>query len=162
VRFVTFLCLCSAVACAPAAPPLAHAQPSAEALARAVLDAVELGDETTLRAVALSEEEFREYVWPELPASRPERNLPLSYVWSDLHQKSERSLRTTLAEYGGWHYTLIGLRFDAETTDYVAFKVHRQAVFRVSRGPDTREVRVCGSMIEMNGAWKVFSYVIDD
>ena len=49
-------------------------------------------DRARLDALALSEQEFRDHVWPDLPAARPERNLPFSYVWGDLHQKSNISL----------------------------------------------------------------------
>ncbi len=54
-----------------------------------------------LRDLALNEIEFREQVWPELPAARPERNLPFSYVWGDLRQKSDANLERTLARHGG-------------------------------------------------------------
>src|SRR5688500_10220904 len=79
------------------APPLANACQSLESLAAAVLDAVALRDEVRLRSLALNEQEFREHVWPELPAARPERNLPFSYVWGDLRQKGAASLELLLA-----------------------------------------------------------------
>ena len=78
------------------APLLSNTYPSPEALATAVMGAVERRDATALRALALNEQEFRDHVWPELPAARPERNLPFSYVWGDLRQKSEEGLALTL------------------------------------------------------------------
>jgi hypothetical protein len=45
-------------------------------LAREVLAALVLRDAGRLRALPLSEGEVRKHVWPELPASRPERNVP--------------------------------------------------------------------------------------
>jgi hypothetical protein len=161
VRFVAIISVCSAIACAPARP-LEHAQPTAESLARAVLDAIARRDHDTLSALALSEAEFREHVWPELPAARPERNMPMSYVWADLHRQSERGLRMILAEHGGRHYRLTALRFTGEITDYVAYRVHRAPVFVVSRGAAQAEMRLSGSLIEQAGRWKVFSYVTDD
>ena len=77
-------------------PPLANTSASPEALAAAVLDALARGDRARLDALALTEQEFRDHVWPDLPAARPERNLPFSYVWGDLHQKSNLSLAQTL------------------------------------------------------------------
>jgi hypothetical protein len=147
--------------CAPS--PLQHAQPSAEALARAVMDAVERRDEAALRRLAINEEEFRDHVWPELPAARPERNMPMSYVWGELRQKSDGGLRTLVAEHGGQHYNLVELRFEGDTTDYAAYRVHRGSVFVVRQGSGTtRELRLSGSMLEKGGAWKVFSFVVDD
>src|SRR5687767_8103866 len=86
------LCVVICTGCSRGAPPLLNASSSSQDLASAVLEALAQRDANRLRALALSEREFRDHVWPELPASRPERNLPFSYVWGDLRQKSEESL----------------------------------------------------------------------
>lgn len=143
-------------------PPLADTHPSAAAVVRAVLDAIERRDVARLQSLALSEQEFRDHVWPALPAARPERNLPFSYVWGDLRQKSQSKLGETLAKYGGQRFSLLNVAFAGET-GYQSYRVHREAKLRVRDASGTEtEIRVCGSMIEKDGAWKVFSYVIDD
>jgi hypothetical protein len=112
--------------------------------------------------LALSQEEFRAHVWPALPAARPERNLPFSYVWGDLDQKSRLGLSRTIAASGGKRYTLVRTAFSGETK-YAHFTVHREAELVVRDEHAIEEtLRVCGSMIEQAGAWKVFSYVVDD
>jgi hypothetical protein len=159
--FASALGLGLVVACSRV-PPLANTHPSASSLASAVLDALARRDRTTLEALALSETEFRDHVWPQLPASRSERNLPFSYVWGDLRQKSAQTLRTVMTREGGKRYELIGVRFTAQT-DYRTYRVHREATLRVrnASGADL-DLRVCGSMIEQDGAWKVFSYVVSE
>ena len=144
-------------------PLLSNTHPSAEALATAVLSAVERGDITALRGLALSEEEFREHVWPELPAARPERNLPFSYVWGDLRQKSDESLVRTLASHGGRRYALVSVRAAGETTRYPSYTVSRETVLMVrDETGASAELRLFGSTIQKDGAWKVFSYVVDE
>ncbi|MCU0257269.1 MAG: hypothetical protein MUF60_11080 [Vicinamibacterales bacterium] len=125
--------LVAAPGCAgrPAAPPLAHTLASPEDTARAVLDALAAGDGDRLRALALSEQEFRDHVWPRLPAARPERNLPLAYVWGDLRQKSDSHLAVALAETDGQPLSLVRLRFTGETTDYGTYRVHRKSLLTV-------------------------------
>ena len=152
--------LCILAACAQPPPLVDPTFDSPESLARAVLDRFAAGDTEGLRRLAVTEQEFRQRVWPELPASRPERNLPFSYVWGDLSQKSGQSLQQLLAKHTGRAYTLASVRFGA-TTPYETFTVHRDSVF-VVRGAEEPEVRLCGSMIEAAGRWKVFSYVVDD
>jgi hypothetical protein len=143
-------------------PPLAHAHGSADALGRAVLDALEHQDRTGLDRLALDEEEFGDHVWPGLPAARAERNVPFSYVWGDLRQKSQLSLKKTLREHGGQRYALSGVSF-AGRTEYGAYTVHREAALRVRDAAGAeRHLRVLGSMIERGDSWKVFSYVVDD
>ena len=157
---VAVIALASA-ACGPS--PLAHVYSSADKLAAAVLLAVQQRDRDTLREMALNEQEFKAHVWPSLPAARPERNLPFSYVWGDLRQKSEASLGAMLAEHGGRHYELVELSFDEAPQDYAEFRVHGNPVFAVRQsGGAPERLRLCGSLLEKDGAWKVFSYVTDD
>ena len=128
-----------------------------------MLDAVQRRDTTALRALALNEQEFREHVWPELPAARPERNLPFSYVWGDLRQKSALALDQTLARHGGRRYTLVSMGFDGDTTRYPSYVVYRETVLRVrDEAGAMAELRLFGSSLEKDGTWKVFSYVVDD
>lgn len=157
--FVVGLCLATAVACNR---PLPNSEPSADALARAVLHAVAARDEPTLRRLALDEYEFRRRVWPELPASRPERNLPFSYVWGDLQTKSDASLTRVLLTYGGRTFTLDRIRFAGRTTEYRSFVVHRESVLEVHDGEGRPEtLRLFGSVLEQDGRFKIFSYVTD-
>ena len=143
-------------------PPLANTHPSPESLAKAVLDALDRRDMAALEALALAEQEFRDHIWPELPAARPERNLPFSYVWGDLRQKSRLALRNTLSVHGGRRYALLGVTFSRETR-YPSFVVHHDAALRVTspEGPEA-ELRACGSMVSKSGVWKVFSYIVDN
>lgn len=144
------------------AAPLEHTFGSPADLANAVLAAVASNDRQTLDALALSGREFRERVWPELPASRPERNLPLEYVWSDLRQKSQGHLRQTLGQHGGRRYTLVDLKFLGETTSYSTFEVSRKAELRVRNEQGEEQVlRLFGSVLRSGSEYKIFSYVVD-
>jgi hypothetical protein len=157
------LCLLALAVVACGRPRLAGTEPSAEALAREVMAAVQRRDEARLRALALTAHEFEHAVWPSLPAARPERNLPWSYVWGDLRQKSDLHLRRLLDESGGRRYELDEVRFPEGTSEYAGFRVHRAAVLTVRDGAGARqELRLFGSAIETDEGWKVFSYVIDD
>lgn len=158
-RLASALLILSLAACTR---PIPNSQASVDALAQAVLDAVAARDEGALRRLALDEQEFRQYVWPELPASRPERNLPFSYVWGDLRTKSEASLAGVLQEHGGRRYQLERVRFGGGVTQYDTSVVHRDSTLEV-RGPDGERARIqlFGSVIERAGGFKVFSYVVD-
>jgi hypothetical protein len=147
-------------ACGP--HPLGVAQPTAEALAREVVAAFARGDEPRLRALALSEKEFQQRVWPALPAARPERNVPWSYVWMDLRQKSDASLKRSIRQHRGEAYELIGVRFDGKTTDHGTYRISRACVLLVrDRRGIGRELRLAGSLIETAEGWKVFSYAAE-
>ena len=149
------------LACSP--PPLANTYESADQLVRAVLAAFASRDNARLRALALDEEEFRRIVWPALPAARPERNLPFSYVWGDLQQKSDNRLRANLGVHGGRTYRLQSITFSGGVTEYPGFRVHREALLTVrDSAGNEHEIRLFGSAIERVGDWKVFSFNADD
>jgi hypothetical protein len=153
--------LASAGAACVRVPPLQNALGSSAALASAVLDALSRSDRTCPEALAVSEREFRDHVWPDLPAARPERNLPFSYVWGDLRQKSTISLSQTVKRHGGARYALTRV-FVAGKTSYARYVVHRAATFEVTdSGGRATCLGVCGSFLEKDGVWKVFSYVVD-
>lgn len=144
-------------------PPLRDAQPTARALAQLVLDGIARRDPATLQALALDEAEFKVHVWPSLPAARPERNLPFSYVWGDLRQKSDAALSRTLANYGGRRFELVDVRFGEPPAQYAEFIVHGDTELVVKNDAGAQEtIRVCGSLLEKDRVWKVFSYVVED
>ena len=153
-----------AIGCGAVGPsPLVNTHASARGLAEAVLQGFESRDLERLNALALTEAEFRDHIWPELPASRPERNLPWSYVWADLRQKSEGSLAESLTRYGGRRLTFDRIEYAGESTRYPSFVVHRETVLIVHGSDGTEQrLRLYGSTVEKDGRFKVFSYVVDD
>lgn len=148
-----------AVAAAPLAEPLF---PSPEDAAEAFLSALEAGDPETLRSLALTEREFAEAVYPLLPASRPERNTSAEFLWGLSEPRSRNSLAGALSRHGGTRLELVAVDFLGETTDYGAFRVHRETVLTVrTPGGDRRVIRLFGSMIEQDRRYKLYSFVVD-
>jgi hypothetical protein len=144
-------------------PVLEQTLDSPEAVARAVMKGLEARDIDALRALAITEHEFRKLVWPKLPAAKPGRNIPWDYVWKDLHGKSVMQLQARVNEWPrGEHGDVIKIEFTGETTEYESFRVRRKSVvvLRSSAGVESRH-RLFGSMIEEAGRYKVFSYVVD-
>jgi hypothetical protein len=145
------------------AAPLSNTFDSPEAVARAVLSALAERNVDRLRAMPLSEAEFRGHVWPELPTSRPERNVPFEYAWGQLKQQSDAFLQQTIARYAGKRLTFVIARFAGDTTQYASFSVMRESEI-VATDEAGRDVilRLYGSAMLKDGRYKVFSYVIDD
>lgn len=166
-RMILAAVVVTAACSAPAGPtrpltPLAGTFESPEALAQAVLTALERRDLEGLRALPLSEGEYREHVWPELPISRPERNVPFEYSWGQMKQRSDGSLRQTFARYAGTHLELVRTGFTGDTTKYASFTVMRdsEVIARDEAGRE-RILHLYGSVLIKNGRCKLFTYVVD-
>lgn len=139
-----------------------EALPTRETLVHDVVDALGRGDRERLVKLAVSDSEFRELIWPRLPASRPAVGMPVEYLWADTSAKSRGHLSQTLARYGGRAWRVDALIPGRAPVDYGTFRVHSGASVRL-RGDDGTLVttQVFGSLIEQGHAWKVFSYVVD-
>lgn len=160
-----FLGLAGAACRAPQASAgsiLVHTFETPEAAAAGMTEALARSDREALRALAVTEQEFRTVVWPELPSSRPEMNLPVAYAWGTLHQTSQGALAATLGSHGGRRYTVVRVDFAGASTRYRTFTVHRESrvVVRDERGVE-RRLALFGSMLERDGRFKIFSYVVD-
>ena len=141
--------------------PLEHTFASSHDLAVALLEAFSRRDAAGLAEMALTGREFRHHVWPELPASRAERNLTVDYVWNDLHAKSRAHLARHLRRGLPAGLALVRITWE-ETTKYPSFSVHRNSRLHVkdAAGRDY-SVRLFGSILEKDGRHKVFSFVTD-
>ena len=140
---------------------LVAAQPSPEALARRFLDALAKRDPEGMRELRITRTEFCQHVWPELPSSRIP-NVTCDWAWSQATLKSEGGLYKLLPQHAGKRYELVSVRFLKGVDSYPIFKVLKEAqlVVKDERGVE-RELRLFGSMLEMNGQFKLFSFVID-
>lgn len=145
-----------------AAPvPLSPAYDSKDAAAEAFLRGLAARDKATLSGMAVSEGEFLKYIWPALPASRPDVGMPADRAWAEQAQRNAAYLSQTLAEHGGREYRLLAVTFAGGTTDYGAYRVHRETTLDV-RGPDgPATLRLFGSLVESGGRWKIYSFVVD-
>lgn len=140
---------------------LDHAHSSPEALARHFLKAVAAKDLTELRQMRITKDEFCRLVWPELPSSRIQ-NLSCDFAWDQATLRSEGGLYDLLPSHGGKRYELVSLSFAKGIDSYAGYKVLKEprVVVKDESGRQ-QEVRLFGSMLEMNGQFKLFSFVTD-
>jgi len=106
---------------------LASSQSSPEELSRKFLAALRNEDAAAIRSLAVTKEEFTEFIWPQLPASNPRTNLTVEFVWNQMHMHSLADLGVTFSRHKGKDYELVDIRFDKETENYGSYKVHRDS-----------------------------------
>jgi len=142
--------------------PLANTFDTPEALAQAVLARLASKDTSGLKALALTEQEFKDHVWPELDTSRPERNVPFDYAWGQMKQRSEGSLNGTVGRHAGKSLRFVRTRYTGDTTQYKSFAVMRESeIVAVDETGRELVLQLFGSALLKDGRYKVFSYVVD-
>ena len=163
---VAVIALAMAACTQPTSPssrtPLTHTFETPEALAQAVLTRLAAKDLAGLKALALSEQEFKDHVWPELDTSRPERNVPFDYAWGQLKQRSDGSLDSVVGRYAGRPLRFARTSYRGETTQYKSFAVRRESEIVAADEAGTELVlQLFGSAMVKDGRYKLFSYVVD-
>lgn len=145
----------------PAPRNLINAQSSPEAVTREFLKALAAKDITKLRQLRITKDEFCQFVWPELPSSKIQ-NLSCDFAWDQATLRSEGRLYDLLSRHGGKRYEMVSVRFPKGVDTYPGYKILKetQLVIKDESGSQ-QEVRLFGSMLEMNGQFKLFSFVMD-
>lgn len=141
--------------------PLLHAQPSADVLAQQVLIGIANRDEQALRQLVLTKDEFCQAVWPELPSAQTP-NMTCDWAWNAFLPSDVAGLRQIISEHGGKSYSLVRLRFAKGTTAYKSFKVHEDTrMIVIDDEGKEQELKLCGSILEYQGQYKLFSFIVD-
>jgi hypothetical protein len=140
---------------------LANAQVSPEALSRNFLKALANKDMESIKALRLTKDEFCQYVFPELPSSKMP-NVTCDFVWQQATLKSLSGLSEMYPEHQGKRYEFVALRFEKGIDNYPTYKVHKEThlVVKDETGQQ-QELRLFGSILEMDGRYKLISFVID-
>jgi len=153
------------VAPAPAAPPAAAevrlegGVASLDELLRTVEGGLAESDTARLFELMVSEREYREIVFPELPASRPPIHASFESIWVTHYPDAHRGLLHTLRLYGDRDVRILNVGFEDPDQDFGPFILHETS--RVDIEVDGRredDRRLFGSVIHAGGRWKVLSY----
>ena len=139
---------------------LAGAESSPEALARRFLDDLARDDLESMKRLRVSKGEFCAYVFPELPAAKTP-NVTCDWVWDQAALKSMAGMSRMLQQNQGKRYELVSMRF-AGTEEHDSYRVLESPVVTVrDETGATSEVRLFGSLLELDGQYKLFSFVVD-
>lgn len=140
---------------------LANAEASPEALSRAFLRALARQDVQAIQRLRVTKEEFCEHLFPELPASRL-ANVTCDFTWEQATLKSLGGLDKTYPRHRGKQYELVAVRFAKGTESYATYRVHKKTLLTVrDASGQEQEIQLFGSMLEMDGRYKLFSFVAD-
>jgi hypothetical protein len=135
---------------------------SPEALARALLGALQANDTTTLRSLAISPAEFAWLYYPHAKWTRPPYEMGPELVWLQVGASSEKGLVRLVRRYGGR-----ALRFDALTCPDSSVTEGPNVITEGCRvrfavaDSAPRELRLFGSLLRRDGRYKLVSYSND-
>jgi hypothetical protein len=132
---------------------------SPEALARLLLQALQVGDEHALHALRLTREEFGTILWPELPESRPITHITVDDAWEMSNAQSVAGVSRAVSAYGSHQLELVRLESSAPVA-YRNFSLIRNAILVCSDHSTGTEARLkfAPSLLERHGRYKVVTF----
>jgi hypothetical protein len=133
-------------------------------LLKALERAVVSGNAGLMRELAVTEEEFRDFVWPTLDIAKlPNSGFTWEFVWSQHQLQHEKCLMRTSHDLAGSEIDIVDIMFEGRTTDHGSFKIHRDSRVEVLRADGTRgEAALFGSLLETaDGRYKIYSFIND-
>ncbi|MEW6130175.1 MAG: hypothetical protein AB1757_24275 [Acidobacteriota bacterium] len=140
---------------------LANAETSPEALCRNLLNALARQDLEALKAMRITKDEFCNYLFPELPSSRLP-NVTCDFVWQQATLKSDGGFYKMYPQHQGKKYAFVALRFAKGQDTYSTYRIHKASLITVrDETGKQQELRLFGSLLEMDGKYKLISFVMD-
>ena len=116
-------------------------------------------DTARLHDLMVNEREYRDILFPALPASHPPINASFETLWVLQYPDSYRGLQRILQRYGGREVRITGIQFDEPDQDFVNFVLHETSRVAVTiDGEALRNIRLFGSVIRVGDQWKVLTY----
>lgn len=139
---------------------LENAAASLRGLAELALAAVEARDAPALDALRVTESEYKEIFFPELPEASQQGAAPVDFQWHLLNLKSVKGLGDVIDELGGQRFELEDVIATGGVEEFKTFRAHRKVELKVRRASDGAElqVRLFGSVVERGGELKIFSF----
>lgn len=132
---------------------------SPEALARLLLEALQVGDEHALHALRLTRAEFATILWPEIPESRPVTHITVEDGWEMSIAQSVAGVSRAVGSYG-WHRLELVRLESSEAVAYRNFSLLRRVVLVCTDGSTGADVRLefAPSFLERHGRYKVVTF----
>ncbi|MCU0655897.1 MAG: hypothetical protein MUF64_11625 [Polyangiaceae bacterium] len=135
---------------------LRNAAPSLEALARGVLDGLSRGDTRAMAALAVTREEYRDVLFPGMPA---DQRAGADFYYDNMAAGSWKDLGRTVGELGGKAIELRSVQTDPKETERRGDAIlHRGITLRVRVEGQERSLVLLGGVVELAGQFKVIRY----
>jgi hypothetical protein len=96
---------------------------SLDALGRTVCRALHVGSKDSLMALCVTDDEFRDILWPEFPQSRPVVGLQWEDAWPILYARLNAGNAHAVRDWGGHQYEFKSLTADS-IGQYKNFKLY--------------------------------------
>ena len=119
------------------------------------------GEPAALGELRLSRQQYVEVVWPELPASNPDLNVPVEYVWADIEARNRSGLIRLEPQFEGPAAEFKGVNCRGEVQEFGTFRVHTDCWVTLRTPSGERRIQLFKDVLERGAGYKLFRYYDD-
>ncbi|MCB9357839.1 MAG: hypothetical protein H6508_08390 [Calditrichaeota bacterium] len=140
-------------------PPLPHMQPSMQALAATVVQAVADSNVDLLYDLVVTKDEYRDVVWVNLDSVEI-RGLLLEEVWGWNARDSDKAIARMVGDFAHKEFQMMRLDPPRDTRVRNEIKVHRGNWIHIQErdAPEEDTWRMINVVLEYQGWFKVITY----
>jgi hypothetical protein len=138
---------------------LANSFDTPEALAEAILAAIEQQSVDAFEQVRVDHREFERFFWPEFPQSRPITNVTAADAWLFHNGHCRDGVLEMIDQLGGQRLHLQSLRYREGVARYRNFNLYHGVVIEAATDAgDLVEIEAAPIFAERNGRWKAYIF----
>lgn len=117
-------------------------------------------DRIGLEHLLVSEQEFRDWVFPEYNIANPKCDIPWNMVHKSLRNKSAEGIDIMTQDLSEKQFSYIGYEFtnQEQEEEFETYEFYNRTLIYVDTEQGEETIAVAGSVIEMNGTYKFLSY----
>lgn len=140
----------------------AHAQSrTPEELVTAVLKALETRNTESLKALALSQDEIKRFVWPAVSVNMTGAGMNADKFAAGYETSNQLGLTSALSEFGGKKLELVKVEMPAPQKKSGTTTLFPAPSIRVrDESGQEKTVRIVGGILDQNGSYKVTTYYV--
>ncbi len=116
------------------------------------------GEPGALGELRLSRQEYVEVVWPELPASNPDLNVPVEYVRADIEARNRSALIRLEPQFKELAAELEDVVCHGEVQEFGTFRVHTDCWVTLRTPSGERCIQLFKDVLERGAGYKLFRY----
>jgi hypothetical protein len=131
--------------------------PDLRTLLENVLAAIDVADGPSAQKSAVTQSDFLNVLWPEMPQSRPAAQVPGSEAWDFLYNRNIASFNRTMGDFHNKGLRLVSFKV-GHVDEYTNYRLHQDIIIQAEMADHQPvELDLVRTVVERNGRFKVYS-----
>lgn len=131
--------------------------PDFRTLLENVVTAIDVADAKTVQKATVTQADFMNILWPEMPQSRPAAQVPGAEAWDFLYNRNMAAFNRHMGDFHNSGLHLVSFKV-GHVDEYTNYRLHQDVIIQAETADHQPvEMDVVRTVVERNGRFKVYS-----